>query len=200
MSLNAYKWAADMPMDELSLAGHKVLLKLADVAGQDGSRAWRSTESLAHELGCSQRTVQRAISELKMKGIIRLGDQHYVDHIRPDRRPNVYDLNLDYGRDYSLPVPLHGVTTGVTPHGVTKLSRGDRSRRNGVTAGVAITGSEPTSESPIRTLALVADRDCTSKAGHRWPSKRAAEAVAIDGRVACLNGCGASASVTSVAS
>lgn len=170
MSLEALVWASNLPMDAVGGTAFRVLLKLANNAHSDGTTAWRATEQLAAELKCSQRTVQRALSDLRATGLIRPGDQSYVSHIRPDRRPTVYDLNLAYGLDYTVPVPLHGVTN-LSPHGVTNLSRGDNPGLNGVTTGVAQgTVIKPinstTQASPVR-----AKTNCPAvrKTGHHDP-------------------------------
>lgn len=137
MSLEAFVWAAKLPMDACGGTEYRVLILLANHAHHDGRNAFRSTESLAAELNTSKRTVQRAIKNLRAAALIAPGNQELVEHIRPDRRPTVYDLNLRYGVEYTAPAFIDGVTTTVTPHGVTNLARGDNPVHNGVTTGVA---------------------------------------------------------------
>lgn len=150
MSLQAQVWVASLPLDVCGLAEFRVLDKLADHAHRDGRNAWRSVESMAAELRCSKRTVQRALSSLQTLGLIKRGDQHYLDHLRADRRPTVWDLPLD----------LFGVTTAVTPlpfeprgdMPVDNSPRGDRHAADGVTPGVAIgTKGEPLEKDPEAT-------------------------------------------------
>lgn len=92
MSLEAYIWAADLPLNVCSATAYRVLIKYADCADKYGYRAWRSERELADELGCSTRTIRRARAELVEAGLISVGDQRYVAHLRGDRRPIVYDL------------------------------------------------------------------------------------------------------------
>ena len=112
---------------------YRLLLKLANVAAQDGSRAWRNMHEVAVELGVSLRSVRRSLKALEEQRLIIRGEQHYVDHIRGDRRPVVYDLNMDKMLNWEQyhgidSVELDGVTDGVTQifttpvqfdHGVT---------------------------------------------------------------------------------
>lgn len=92
MSLEAYVWAANLPLDACSGTAFRVLLKYADRADKLGYTCWRSVPDMAVELGCSKRTIQRAIAELVAAGLIRPGDQRHVEHLRADRRPVVYDV------------------------------------------------------------------------------------------------------------
>lgn len=144
MSLEAQVWIAQLPLDVCSIAEYRVLHKLADVAAKDGTRAWRNVSSrngdgMAEELECSARTVQRALRSLEVLGLIERGDQHFVAHIRSDRRPTVWNLPL--GRWVkAAPTPeLDGVTPDVAPPGpVDNPPRGDRSGLHGVTPAVAV--------------------------------------------------------------
>ena len=134
MSLNAYVWAGQLPLDITSATAFRVLLKMADVADADGRGVWLTTSRMAEELGCSVRTVQRAVKELQLAGLIHEGDKRAVAHIRSDRRPTVYDLNMT--AETAPQIDLDGVTK-MSSHGVTKMSRGDKSVHNGVTTVVA---------------------------------------------------------------
>lgn len=134
MSLNAYVWAASLPLDLLSATAFRVLLKYADGADQHGRTAWRTAAEVAVELQCSPRTVQRAIRELVAQGILIEGDQSYVAHIRADRRPVVFDINMTGMLPQQLPI---GTTPSVTPHGTTDSARYDRSGLHDTTAAVA---------------------------------------------------------------
>lgn len=128
MSLNAYIWAADLPLSRCNGTAHRVLLKLADRADELGYGAFPKLSTIAETLECSVRTVQRAIRELIAEDLIREGDQSYVQHLDPRYRPTVYDV-LTWALRYQ---ESRGVNC-VTPEG----SRGDKKRCSGVTPGVA---------------------------------------------------------------
>ena len=133
MSLNAYVWAGNLPLDLINATAFRVLLKMADVADQDGRGVWLSRSRIAEELGCSIRTVQRALNDLKLAGLIAEGDKRAVSHIRSDRRPVVYDLKMS--PHTSPQFDIDGVTESPI-HGVTKVTRRANSEPNGVTTGV----------------------------------------------------------------
>jgi len=116
---------------------YRVLLKLANVAAQDGTRAWRNMHEVAVELGVSLRSVQRAIKTLETERLITRGEQRHVDHMRGDRRPIVYDLNLEKMLNWDAYhglelVELHGATELFTP-----LVQFDHGATNGATTVVA---------------------------------------------------------------
>lgn len=144
MSLNAYVWAGQLPLDVTSATAFRVLLKMADVADAEGRGVWLSRQTMADELKCSVRTIQRALNELKLAGLIVEGDKRAVAHIRHDRRPVVYDLCLS--AELSPELPIDGVTN-LSRHGVTNLARRDKSEPNGVTTVVTQTVTKP-SQSP----------------------------------------------------
>ncbi|AMB58248.1 helix-turn-helix domain-containing protein [Microterricola viridarii] len=143
MSWQAAEWMDGLPYDIAKPLATRVLLKLANVAAQDGSRAWRNVWEVANELGVDKRSVQRALRELLADDLIRVGDQRAVHHIRADRRPVVYDLNFDYERLYSPPeIPLPDDTDEApengASHGVTEFSTGGHGVTNGVTTEVPL--------------------------------------------------------------
>lgn len=115
---------------------YRLLLKLANVAAQDGSRAWRNMHEVAAELGVSLRSIRRAIKALEDERLIMRGDQHYVDHIRGDRRPVVYDLNMDKMLNWDQYHGLDFVTLDGVTHGVTEISTETLDTPHGVTHGV----------------------------------------------------------------
>lgn len=125
MSWQATLWAANLPHSRVGHVPFRVLMLLADHAHDDGKASWRSVSSLATTLDVSERTIHRAIAELKDQVLIREGDQRLVNHIPSNKRPKVYDLVMTT-RD-SVPVPLST--------GVTDLS--------GVTTDVAALEEEP---------------------------------------------------------
>lgn len=130
MSLAAYIWAADLPLDVCGYTAFRVLLKYADRADGTGATAWRSTQGLADELGCSTRTIQRARRELLEAGLLRLGDQRHVQHIREDKRPTVYDVMTPALRFQDA---IHSGASSMSPRGDSGVTAGVAS---GVTAGV----------------------------------------------------------------
>ena len=93
MSIKAMVWVMEEAptTDPVSLL---VLYALADRASDDGSAAYPSQEWIATRARCSVRTVRRKLTELEAAGLIRKGNPHYVEHIRKDRRPMVWNLNL----------------------------------------------------------------------------------------------------------
>jgi len=95
MSLSAMVWAlktAPVP-DPIS---HLVLIGLADHANDDGTAARPSIGKLAEYARCSPRSVQNKLRTLEELGLIVKGDQRAVEHLRADRRPTVYNLDI-YG-------------------------------------------------------------------------------------------------------
>lgn len=141
MSLAALLWAADLPLSVCNGTTYRVLLKLADRADDLGYGAYPSVRSIAAVLQCSERTVYRALAELRSKGLIREGDQRYVSHLDPRYRPTVYDV---------LTPALRGTESRGDIPVIPARSRGDRSGRPGVTPVVNRTVQElPTKTSPV---------------------------------------------------
>lgn len=93
MSLRATLWALyDAPVAEQGPL--LVLIALADSAADDGTGACVAQSTLAQAARCSTRSVRRYVAELVDAGLITVGNQAAVRHIRRDRRPTVYDLQL----------------------------------------------------------------------------------------------------------
>ena len=108
MSLKAISWVMDeAPVDDAREL--LILYALADHAHDDGTCAWPSQERIAERARCSVRTVRRHLQNLEERGLIERGDQNHVAHIRIDRRPIVWDLNLSKVRADNLT----GRTSGV---------------------------------------------------------------------------------------
>lgn len=148
MSLEAFVWASGLPLDVVGPTAYRVLVKLANHAHSDGANAWRDNARMAAEFGCSRRTIERAVRELKMHRLIIPGDQRLVDHLRGDRHPVVYNLNLLYGTAWDRQERLDGLTDDDGPHDPTSVSRPDIQRPNDPTSGVAQgTVIEPTNSS-----------------------------------------------------
>lgn len=171
MSLEAFIWVTELPLDVVGSTPFRVLMKLANHAHKDGRNAWRAPAGLADELGRSERSIRRAYSELEAHTLIVRGDQRLVDQLRADRRPVVYDLNFRWTRSQDqAPDQDHGVTTDVMPHGVTDLSRGDNLGSHGVTTVVRQgTVIEPTEIKSSRGNHRGDVTPCpTRPSGHRW--------------------------------
>lgn len=126
VSLEAYIWAANLPLSACGGTSFRVLLQLADRADKLGYGAYPAVPTMAETLRCSDRTVQRALRELEGHGLIRQGDQRFVQHIPPRVRPTVYDVLTDAliymesrGDSSVTPSPEWGDTSG--PSGVTPV-------------------------------------------------------------------------------
>lgn len=158
MSVEAMAWALRADLTGKMSPEHRlVLVVLADHASSDGTGAYPSKARIAHRLGTSERSVQRALARLEALGLIAKGDQRMVLHHRADRRPTVWNLRL--GARVNLDEPtletpaLYPATDdGETPlspgHGETPVTpRGDTGGRHGETA----LSPKPKTEPPIQT-------------------------------------------------
>lgn len=158
MSLEAYIWAASLPLSACNGTAFRVLLQLADRADPHGYGAYPSVATIAETLECSARTVQRALNDLRIEGLIREGDQRFVQHLDPRYRPTVYDLITP-----AMQVREHLASRG--DNNVTPIaSRGDRNVHPGVTTGVAQgTVQEPSNQDSRSSLSLVTARESVMK-------------------------------------
>jgi len=149
-----------LPYDAMKPLAARVLLKLANVAAQDGTRAWRNVWEVANELGVDRRSVQRALRELQADDLIRPGEQLAVAHINPSRRPVVYDLNFGWHRMYSLPeIPLEDIENA-DEDGATQLSTGEDDLPTGATYGATPSvplGTNGTSITQLKETPYVPD-------------------------------------------
>ena len=107
MSLRAMNWVMESAptRDATALL---VLYALADRANDDGTAAFPSQDWIAQRARCSVRTVRRKLKDLETEGIIQKGDPRFVEHIRQDRRPTVWNLclwNRTDGHSYDHPHP-----------------------------------------------------------------------------------------------
>lgn len=91
MSFLAVQWALNWAPCQTSYE-RLVLIKLAEHANDDGTDSWPAIDTIADAAHCSRRTVQRHLAALEKRGIIAPGNQNANTHIRPDRRPKVWDL------------------------------------------------------------------------------------------------------------
>lgn len=165
MSWQASDWMDSLAYDVAKPLATRMLLKLANVAAQDGTRAYRNSWEVASELGVDRRSIMRALRELEAAQLIHKGDQRVVAHIRGDRRPTVYDLNFGYAREFGspeLPLPEDGefvpnpeaLDEWSDFHGVTEFSTPSHGVTNGVTAAVHL-GTNGTTYTPVKEAALV---------------------------------------------
>jgi hypothetical protein len=141
VSWQACDWADSLPYDSCKPIPFRVLVKLANVAAQDGTRAWRNKHEVAAELGVHVKSVQTALRELEAGHLIFKGDQRAVEHIPGNRRPTVYDLNFGYSREFAQPeIPFD-----VDPESHTKVEGAELSTGapGGVSGGVFV--------APLRT-------------------------------------------------
>lgn len=76
-----------------------VLLCLANYAGADGCAAFPSVDTISKDTGLSERTIRAKLDLLLASGLIRMGNQGVAAAFvkRADRRPTVYDLDLERG-------------------------------------------------------------------------------------------------------
>nr|WP_274637063.1 helix-turn-helix domain-containing protein [Microbacterium bovistercoris] len=149
MSLEAYIWAANLPLDRSNGTSFRVLLQLADRADPLGRGAYPGVGKIAETLQCDERTVYRALAKLRRDGLIRTGDQRFVDHLDPRYRPTVYDV---------LTTALVQMESSTGNRVTPTDSRGDKSGRPGVTTGVSRTVHEPTYQDSPRHHLLVTAR------------------------------------------
>ncbi|MFT4288143.1 helix-turn-helix domain-containing protein [Nocardioides sp.] len=158
MSLEAMVWAlksAPVNDDPLALL---VLIGLADHAGADGCGAWPSKATLADYARCSSKTVQNKLRVLEAAGVIVPGDQRLNAHLRADRRPTVYDLNMHGG--YVVPAVHEGNEVPPVQNGGNEdVERGERPGRHGGNTGApkpSLNHPEPSGDpngSPVRATA-----------------------------------------------
>lgn len=94
MSWLAHAWAESAPIADVQ--EFAILTVMAQRANSDGTDAHQSTPTIARAIKCDERTVARRLDALCARGVISLGDQSIVAHIRADRRPKVYDLMIPY--------------------------------------------------------------------------------------------------------
>lgn len=103
MSYQAAMAVGMLPYNVCGAMAFRVLLKLANVADDEGKGAFQFDPKVANELGVSVRSIIRCRAELEAASLIRRGDQKRVGHWRGGNRPIVYDVNM-YA--YESPAPL----------------------------------------------------------------------------------------------
>jgi hypothetical protein len=73
-----------------------LLMSLAQRASPDGTGCYPAVATLARASMSSTRTIQRRLTQLAERGIIRLGDQAKVSYLPAGKRPTVWDLMVPY--------------------------------------------------------------------------------------------------------
>lgn len=95
MSVKAINWVLYDTPRNLDAIEFRLLAIMGDAVDSNGRGAWKSVSTYAEEVGCSVRTIQSKLRNLEKRGLIMRGDQRIVNHIPANRRPTVYDLNLN---------------------------------------------------------------------------------------------------------
>lgn len=113
MSWQATLWAANLPHSRVGHVPFRVLMLLADHAHDDGTASWRSVGSMAATLEVSERTIKRALADLKMERLIEPGDQRLTMHLPTNKRPTVYNLLMT--RPVAIEVELFTGVTDLSP-------------------------------------------------------------------------------------
>lgn len=118
MSLEAMAWARrslpTLPSD-VKTPSRLALMLLADYAAADHV-SWPSIKTMSHEMGCSSRSVQRAIDLLEQRGLLTVEARHDA-HGR--QRSNAYRLAVGGGCQFGTPTtsPVSGEGDNLTPRG-----------------------------------------------------------------------------------
>jgi hypothetical protein len=141
-TLWAFDDAPDVPARLIS-----TLLAVARYADETGQNSYPAAATIAHLTRKSESQAKRDMAELVRLKLLTPGDQRVVKHIRPDRRPNIYDLPMPRGASRRTPpgkprgasgdrTGCMGLQNGVRPDApeeVLKTSR-TRARANGAAA------------------------------------------------------------------
>lgn len=164
MSVQAMAWALEQAED---VPPHLValLIGLANHAKPDGTAAYPGTARLARYTRKSERQTVRDLQELLDLGLIQLGDERHVAHIRADRRPTVYDLVTDVrgdvGTSWDERGDAHDMSSYSARPDVDDMSpttrrrpRGDIQGRHGVTPMSPEPSTEPTTTNSSKSVKL----------------------------------------------
>ncbi|MEU8472722.1 hypothetical protein AB0F30_33395 [Streptomyces sp. NPDC029006] len=96
MSYQGQTWVDEIALPHLKNTGELVImLRVANHAGNGPrkmSGCFAGSETLAEECLMSPRAAQGHLRELSRRHLLVPGDPRLVEHIRPDRRPPVWDL------------------------------------------------------------------------------------------------------------
>jgi hypothetical protein len=136
------------------------LIVFAVHAGTDGRGAHPSAATVAALTRKGERRAKRDIGELAKLGLLMPGDSRIVAHIRPDRRPAVYDLPMSRGGPQDTPLNGHGVVHRTArggrevPNGVVHRTPEEVLNRTGIGAAAGEPASPPRPEDPAWDAAL----------------------------------------------
>ena len=120
--------AEDVPARLLS-----TLLVVAVYTDSSGKGAYVSASTVAQLTRKTERQAKRDLHELEELKLIRRGNQKLVAHIRPDRRPVVYNLPMAKRGDTHDTPSRDDTHDTPQPNGVThRAERGDIQSQNGV--------------------------------------------------------------------
>lgn len=96
MSYQGQTWVDEVALPHLKNTGELIImLRVANHAGNGPKKmsgCFAGSETLAEESLMSPRAAQGHLRELTRRELLIPGDPKLVEHIRPDRRPPVYDL------------------------------------------------------------------------------------------------------------
>ncbi|MEE0654399.1 MAG: helix-turn-helix domain-containing protein [Bifidobacterium criceti] len=100
MSLRALTWTIyDVGKDLTDTSAYRTLLILADHCDDDGCGAYPSAATIAEKTGMSVRTVRAKLKILAEAGYIVPGDQRIAEYLPANRRPKVWNLNMNWGAE-----------------------------------------------------------------------------------------------------
>ena len=188
MSVQVIAWALeDAPDVPARLVS--TLIAIANYANRHGRGSFPGNDTLADHTRKSLRQVKRDLDELLELGLIREGDQQLVSHLRPDRRPRVWDLAVERKRSrgdtHDTPSPDQATPRGVT-HDMSSVStpepRGDThdtpSEPRGVIQGRhGVTWVSPEPKEEPKTSSGPAGGSSASPAGARARARGPAVSV-----------------------
>lgn len=159
MSLRAILWALqDAPVDDPTQA--LILCAMAETAHDDGTEARASQATYARYARCSRRTLQRHLKAMEESGVIIRGNQALVAHLRPDKRPVVWNLNMSRATR-QIDAPDNLTPRRVAERGVTGDASMPERGVNHDTSGASLVTHKPTTEPSLKeepSTLFIADR------------------------------------------
>ena len=143
MSWQASSWALrDAPVGG-DTTKRMLLMALGEYADPAGRGARPSARTLAVLMHKDVRTVRRQLAALERAGVIRRGDQRLVSHIRPDRRPVVWDLAMPMAGESGMSREQESTVWDEVEHGVTPRPPRAEEASSPSTGVTPLTGREP---------------------------------------------------------
>ncbi|MFD1836240.1 helix-turn-helix domain-containing protein [Brachybacterium rhamnosum] len=138
---------------------HLVLIGLADHADPQGREARPSQKRLAAYVNVTDRTIRTKLRLLEGEGLIVPGDERLAAHLRADRRPLVWDLQLHLTKATARAEGASGRNGDVDTTGSTVQSRPEAGCTNDRNTASDRTVLEPSSEPSVNR---VGDADATT--------------------------------------